>query len=105
MLCTLAIANYRSLRRFVMPLGRLTVVTGPNGSGKSSVYKSLRLLADIAYGGAVQSLVREGGLPSTLWAGPQEITAAMRRGEVPVQGTLRSKAERLQLGFASHGWD
>ncbi|RGE45087.1 ATP-binding protein [Comamonas testosteroni] len=105
MLSTLAIANYRSLRRLVMPLGRLTVVTGPNGSGKSSVYKSLRLLGDIAYGGAVQSLVREGGLPSTLWAGPEEITPAMRRGEQPVQGTVRSKTERLQLGFASHGWD
>lgn len=105
MLSTLAIANYRSLRRLVMPLGRLTVVTGPNGSGKSSVYKSLRLLGDIAYGGAVQSLVREGGLPSTLWAGPEEITPAMRRGEQPVQGTVRSKTERLQLGFGSHGWD
>jgi predicted ATPase len=105
MLSTLAIANYRSLRRLVMPLGRLTVVTGPNGSGKSSVYKSLRLLGDIAYGGAVQSLVREGGLPSTLWAGPEEITAAMRRGEQPVQGTVRKKTERLELGFASQGWD
>ena len=58
MLRTLAIGNYRSLRRFVMPLGRLTVVTGPNGSGKSSVYNSLRLLGDIADGGAVRSLVR-----------------------------------------------
>lgn len=103
MLSTLAIGNYRSLRRFVMPLGRLTVVTGPNGSGKSSIYKSLRLLGDIAYGGAVRSLVREGGLAAALWAGPEEITAAMRRGEHPVQGTLRRKTERLQLGFASHG--
>ncbi|UUC94981.1 AAA family ATPase [Comamonas sp. C11] len=103
MLSTLAIANYRSLRRLIMPLGRLTVVTGPNGSGKSSVYKSLRLLGDIAYGGAVQSLVREGGLPSTLWAGPEEISQAMRRGEQPVQGTVRQKTERLELGFASHG--
>ena len=105
MLATLAIANYRSLRHLIMPLGRLTVVTGPNGSGKSSVYKALRLLGEIAYGGAVQSLVREGGLPSTLWAGPEEISAAMRRGEYPVQGSVRSKTERLQLGFASHGWD
>lgn len=105
MLSTLAIANYRSLRRLILPLGRLTVVTGPNGSGKSSVYKSLRLLGDIAYGGAVQSLVREGGLPSTLWAGPEEISPAMRRGEQPVQGTVRQKTERLELGFASHGAD
>ena len=71
MLTTLAIANYRSLRQLVLPLGQLTVVTGPNGSGKSSVDKSLRLLAEIAQGGVVRSLVREGGLPSTLWAGPE----------------------------------
>ncbi|MFG5777402.1 AAA family ATPase [Comamonas sp. J-3] len=101
MLTTLAIANYRSLRQLVLPLGQLTVVTGPNGSGKSSVYKSLRLLAEIASGGVVRSLVREGGLESTLWAGPQEISARMRRGEVPVQGTVRRKPVDLKLGFAS----
>ncbi len=103
MLTTLAIANYRSLRQLVLPLGQLTVVTGPNGSGKSSVYKSLRLLAEIAQGGVVRSLVREGGLPSTLWAGPEEISARMRRGEVPVQGGARSKVTSLKLGFASDG--
>ena len=42
MLHTLAIANYRSLRDFVAPLGRLTLVTGANGSGKSSLYRALR---------------------------------------------------------------
>lgn len=101
MLTTLAIANYRSLRQLVLPLGQLTVVTGPNGSGKSSVYKALRLLAEIAQGGVVRSLVREGGLPSTLWAGPEEISARMRRGEVPVQSSALSKAVSLKLGFAS----
>ncbi len=101
MLTTLAIANYRSLRQLVLPLRQLTVVTGPNGSGKSSVYKSLRLLAEIATGGVVRSLVREGGLESTLWAGPEEITARMRRGEVAVQGGVRHKAVSLKLGFAS----
>ncbi|WP_312462455.1 AAA family ATPase [Comamonas sp.] len=101
MLSTLAIANYRSLRQLLVPLGQITVITGPNGSGKSSVYKALRLLADIAHGGVVRSLVREGGLASTLWAGPEEITARMRRGDVPVQGTVRRKPVQLQLGFAS----
>lgn len=70
MLDTLAVANYRSLRRFVVPLRRCTVVTGPNGSGKSSLYRSLRLLADMARNGAVNALAREGGLASTMWAGP-----------------------------------
>jgi hypothetical protein len=43
---TLAIENYRSLRRLIVPLATLNVVTGANGSGKSSLYRALRLLAD-----------------------------------------------------------
>jgi predicted ATPase len=105
MLRTLAVANYRSLRRFVMPLGQLTVVTGPNGSGKSSVYRSLRLLGEIAHGGALASLAREGGLQSTLWAGPEQFSAAMLRGEQPVQGTQRRLPVHLQMGFAAAGDD
>ncbi|TWD88597.1 putative ATPase [Variovorax beijingensis] len=100
MLSALAIANYRSLRQLTVPLGRLTVVTGPNGSGKSSVYRAMRLLADIANGGVIRSLVREGGLSSTLWAGPERFSAAMLRGDAPVQGTIRSEPVALKLGFA-----
>ncbi len=70
MLDTLAVENYRSLRRLVVRLGRCTVVTGPNGSGKSNLYRALRLLADSARNGAVNALAREGGLASTMWAGP-----------------------------------
>jgi len=99
-LSALAIANYRSLRQLTVPLGRLTVVTGPNGSGKSSVYRAMRLLADIANGGVIRSLVREGGLASTLWAGPERFSAAMLRGDVPVQGTVRSEPVNLRLGFS-----
>lgn len=105
MLSALAIANYRSLRQLTVPLGRLTVVTGPNGSGKSSVYRAMRLLADIASGGVVRSLVREGGLASTLWAGPERFSAAVLRGEAPVQGTVRSEPVNLRLGFAGEGDD
>jgi predicted ATPase len=52
------VENYRSLRRLVLAVGRLTVVTGPNGSGKSSLYRALRLLADAARNGAVAALGR-----------------------------------------------
>lgn len=83
MLDTLAVANYRSLRRLVVPLRRCTVVTGPNGSGKSSLYRALRLLADMARNGSVNALAREGGLASTRWAG------SGRKGPVS-----------LRLGFA-----
>jgi predicted ATPase len=100
MLTTLAIANYRSLREFIAPLGRLNIVTGPNGSGKSSVYRALRLLAVTARGGVIPSLAREGGLPSTLWAGPERFSRGMLSGEQPVQGTRRSEPVSLKLGFA-----
>lgn len=100
MLRTLAIENYRSLRHLVLPLGPLTVITGANGSGKSSVYRSLRLLAEASRNGASAALAREGGLPSTLWAGPETISRSMKSGEHEVQGTRRSGPIGLRLGFA-----
>jgi predicted ATPase len=86
MLHTLAISGYRSLRDVRLDLGPLNVVTGPNGSGKSSLYRALRLLADVAQGRVVRSLAREGGIGSALWAG------GGRRRHDPVA---------LKLGFAS----
>src|SRR3954469_24285663 len=100
MITTLAIYNYRSLRDFVIPLQQLNVVTGANGSGKSNVYRALRLLADIAQGRIIPSLAREGGLQSTLWAGPESFSRAVRRGEHAVQGTVRKGPVSLRLGFA-----
>jgi predicted ATPase len=100
MLTTLAISNYRSLRNLIVPLGRLNVITGPNGSGKSSLYRALRLLADTAQGRVVTSLAREGGLQSTLWAGPESISRAVKQGDYPVQGTRRKHPVSLRLGFA-----
>ena len=46
MITALAVENYRSLRRLVLAVDRLNVVTGPNGSGKSSLYRALRPTAD-----------------------------------------------------------
>jgi predicted ATPase len=100
MLTTLAISNYRSLRDLVVPLKRLNLVTGPNGSGKSSVYRALRLLADTAQGGVIPSLAREGGLQSTLWAGPEKFGRAVKRGDHRVEGTVRKERTNLRLGFA-----
>lgn len=100
MLTTLAVAHYRSLRELVVPMTGLNLVTGPNGSGKSNLYRALRLLAETARGGVIPALAREGGLASTLWAGPENITARMQRGEVPVEGTVRHAPVSLRLGFA-----
>jgi predicted ATPase len=101
MLTTLAISNYRSLRDLVVPLGKLNVITGANGSGKSNLYRALRLLADIAQGRVVGSLAREGGLQSTLWAGPESISRAVKQGDYPIQGTRRKHPVSLRLGLAS----
>lgn len=95
MINALAVENYRSLRRLVLPLSPLTVVTGANGAGKSSLYRALRLLADASSNGAVAALAREGGLSSTLWAGPE---GKIRKGRA-VQGTVRTKPVGLRLGF------
>ncbi len=104
MITRLAIAGYRSLRDVRLMLEPLTVVTGANGSGKSSLYRALRLLADVAQGRVVQSLAREGGLPSTLWAGPESFSRAMKRGEQPVQGTVRKNPISVRLGFSGEDY-
>jgi predicted ATPase len=100
MLTTLAIANYRSLRELVVPLAPLNLISGSNGSGKSSLYRALRLLAETAQGGVVAALAREGGLASSLWAGPENLSTGMIRGDVPVQGGPRQETVSLKLGFA-----
>ena len=101
MIGTLAVAGYRSLRDVCLPLGRLTVIRGGNGVGKSSLYQAFRLLADTAGGRLIGSLARAGGLESVLWAGPEVVSGAMRRGEVPVQGQAhRHRPVSLMLGFS-----
>lgn len=104
MLLTLSISGYRSIRDLVLPLDRLNVITGPNGSGKSSLYRAIRLLADVAQGRIISSLAHEGGLYSTLWAGPEKISRRMKTGDVPVQGAVRRDRISLKLGFADEDY-
>jgi predicted ATPase len=100
MISVLAIAGYRSLRDVRIGLEGLNVVTGANGSGKSSLYRALRLLADIGQGRIVQSLALDGGLASTLWAGPEEFSRGMRQGRQAVEGVVRKNPISLKLGFS-----
>ncbi|SEA59605.1 Predicted ATPase [Leifsonia sp. 21MFCrub1.1] len=95
---TVAVSGYRSLRDLVILLGRLTVVTGANGAGKSSLYRALRLLAACGRDAVVVAVAREGGLDSTLWAGPERLGRAMLQGDAPVQGTVRRDPVALRLG-------
>jgi predicted ATPase len=104
MIKKIAIAGYRSLRDVRLNLGALNVVTGPNGSAKSSLYRALRLLADVAQGRIIQSLAAEGGLCSTLWAGPESFSRAMKAREQPIQGTVRKASISLKLGFSGEDY-
>jgi len=102
----LAVSGYRSLQQLSLPLGcrpdgGLTLVCGANGCGKSNLYRSLGLIAAAARGELVAALAAEGGLPAVFWAGPERTTAAMQRGEQPVQGSgRRRESARLRLGIA-----
>lgn len=104
MITRLAISGYRSLRDVVLELGQLNVITGANGSGKSSLYRALRLLSDIGQGQVIQSLAAEGGLQSTLWAGPESFSRAMKLGEQPIQGVVRNNPVSLKLGFSGEDY-
>lgn len=101
MIRTVAVQGYRSLRELVLPLGQLSVITGANGSGKSSVYRSLRLLAEVAQNAVVASLAREGGLTSTFWAGPETIARSVRQGTYAVEGLAKRNVASLKLGFGA----
>ena len=101
MLTALAVSGYRSLRDVVVPLAGLNLVTGANGSGKSNLYRALRLLADVAQGRVIASLAREGGLSSTLWAGPgADLARRCSRAITPCKGRARKGPISLRLGFA-----
>lgn len=104
MITRLAISGYRSLRNVILELSQLNVVCGGNGVGKSSLYRAIRLLADCAQGRAIRSLALEGGLQSTLWAGPEAFSRGMKQGSVPIQGVVRRNPVSLRLGFSSDLW-
>jgi len=101
MITTLAISGYRSLRDVVVALEPLNVVTGANGAGKSSLYRALRLLADIAQGRIIRALASEGGLNFTLWAGPEKFSREMKAGTQRVEGLVRKSPVSLKLGFST----
>jgi predicted ATPase len=80
MIQTLAISNYRSIGSLALPLADKNLLTGPNRSGKSDLYGALRLQAEIAQGGVASVLARERGF----WAGPEQLSRSMRKGESPI---------------------
>ncbi|MFZ4508391.1 MAG: AAA family ATPase [Fimbriimonas sp.] len=68
----LRVEGYRSIRSLTLPMKRVNVIVGPNGCGKSNLYQAIGLLRAAAEGTLARTLVREGGMPSVLWAGPRK---------------------------------
>ena len=101
MIRTIAVEGYRSLRDLKLPLGQLNLITGANGSGKSSVYRSLRLLADVAQNQVVASLAYEGGLAVNVLGWSGDDCTQRSSGNPSPQGQVKQKPASLKLGFGS----
>jgi predicted ATPase len=65
-----------------IPLGGVNIILGANGCGKTNLYQAISLIRAAAAGRIAQTLLEQGGLPSTLWAG--RTTKGPRRIEVGV---------------------
>ena len=91
------VSGYRSLRDVRLAVEPLTIVTGADGRGKSNLYRALRLLADVAQGRIIQSLALGGGISSVLWAGPEQFSRGMKRGDQAVQGQRTSGGSDIRI--------
>jgi len=69
---TLSIKGYRSIQNMRLSMDNINVVVGANGCGKSNLYKAIYLLAKAVNGELAETLAREGGMVSVLWAGKKK---------------------------------
>jgi len=69
------VAHFRSLEAIAYPVSDLDVFVGANGVGKTNLYRALELIQSAAANTLARDLSREGGLESTLWAGPRRRSA------------------------------
>ena len=94
----LSVQGYRSIRTVWTRLGGVNVVLGPNGSGKTNLYRSLALLVEAAQGRLAQSVAREGGMPSLMWAGGHR---KHERHGVMVEVRFDAFAYRIEIGLVT----
>jgi len=67
----ITIVGFRSLKRVVLPLGRLTLMIGPNGSGKSNLISALRLFQAVRAGELQRQVEEAGGAAALAHNGPK----------------------------------
>jgi predicted ATPase len=94
---TLCIQGYRSIQNMRLKMHDMNVIVGANGSGKSNLYKAIHLIAKAANGQLAETLAREGGMPSVLWAGQKK---QMTSSKAPVRLTLSVQLDELQYEIA-----
>jgi len=70
--------SFRSLKSIVYPMSNLDVFVGANGVGKTNLYRALELLRSAAANTLAHDLSRDGGLDSSMWAGPRGRTDPAR---------------------------
>jgi predicted ATPase len=88
--------NYRSLKAIAYPVSDLDVFIGANGAGKTNLYRALELLQSAAANTLARDLAQEGGLDSTLWAGPRRRDEAARL-ELSVGLAQKNRGPRRSL--------
>jgi predicted ATPase len=100
MLLAFSVENYRSLRQLRLELTQLNIVLGANGSGKTNLYQALRLVGAASRGEFLETMAREGGLPSAKWAGRPTLGKPKR---APFRMTFGVEFDdlcyRLAIGF------
>jgi predicted ATPase len=98
------ITGYRSVRTIHMPVRQLSVLVGANGVGKTNLYRALELVRHAATGELTQTIMREGGLASAMWAGERRAHEAPRiHLKVDLDGVIEdaefSPSYEVEIGF------
>jgi len=109
MIQTIAIENFKNLRKQQIDLGRLTVFVGPNASGKTSVLQAV----DLAVRAAVKREPRElfvdelhcDWLYTRNGQGSLRISCGTERGGVTVRATPRNGPDSTPERIGHGNWD
>jgi predicted ATPase len=74
MLTSISIEGFKSIKKQIIPLGRITIVIGANGVGKSNFVSFFKMLNCMMTGGLQQFIGKGGGSQALLYYGPKTTT-------------------------------